>query len=175
MAANLRDEHGKTIQLTDEHGNPVVLIVEHGNPMHLTGLAFMASESEKVTDYTSPAATTTADYNHNHWLRWTVSNTEQTENEGTALFPVELRWQRRRRLQTLTRLLLWDEIEGWGKPCFTKSGTVLFQLQTQKEKNSKITLSPKTTYYDSNPVPRTRAKAAPATQAMFSLTQTSPT
>ena len=62
MAANLRDEHGKTIQLTDEHGNPVVLIDEHGNPMHLAGVAFTASESEKVTDYTSPTATTTANY-----------------------------------------------------------------------------------------------------------------
>nr|ADT80797.1 dehydrin [Paeonia suffruticosa] len=37
--ADLRDEHGKPIQLTDEHGNPVQLTDEHGDPMHLAGVA----------------------------------------------------------------------------------------------------------------------------------------
>lgn len=37
--ADIRDEHGRPIQLTDEHGNPVQLTDEHGVLMHLTGVA----------------------------------------------------------------------------------------------------------------------------------------
>lgn len=37
--ADIRDEHGRPIQLTDEHGQPVQLTDEHGVPMHLTGVA----------------------------------------------------------------------------------------------------------------------------------------
>nr|GEW54408.1 late embryogenesis abundant protein-like [Tanacetum cinerariifolium]GFA06859.1 late embryogenesis abundant protein-like [Tanacetum cinerariifolium] len=37
--ADIRDEHGRPIQLTDEYGNPVQLTDEHGVRMHLTGVA----------------------------------------------------------------------------------------------------------------------------------------
>lgn len=37
--ADIRDEHGRPIQLTDELGRPVQLTDEHGVPMHLTGVA----------------------------------------------------------------------------------------------------------------------------------------
>ncbi|KAL4588842.1 hypothetical protein LXL04_001739 [Taraxacum kok-saghyz] len=37
--ADIRDEHGRPIQLTDELGRPVQLTDEHGDPIHLTGVA----------------------------------------------------------------------------------------------------------------------------------------
>ncbi|KAI3525354.1 hypothetical protein L2E82_51600 [Cichorium intybus] len=37
--ADIRDEHGRPIQLTDELGRPVQLTDEHGAPIHLTGVA----------------------------------------------------------------------------------------------------------------------------------------
>ncbi|KAI3774801.1 hypothetical protein L1987_49363 [Smallanthus sonchifolius] len=37
--ADIRDEHGRPIQLTDELGRPVQLTDEHGVPIHLTGVA----------------------------------------------------------------------------------------------------------------------------------------